>query len=500
MEPAQFTQTLPKILCCMCGQLIDSNPSNMCLDCVKQRVDITEGITKQISINFCKTCGKYLQPPNSWQFCEPESPQLLSFCLKKIKGLNKVKLVDAGFVWTEPHSKRLKVKLSIQKEVFNSAIVQQSFIVEYIVVDQMCEKCTKMQTNQNFWTAATQVRQKVDHKRTFYFLEQLIIKHSAHNNTLNIKEFSDGVDFYFGHRSHALKFVDFMNSVCPIRYKTAEKLISQDDRSNTYNINYTFSVEIAPICKDDLICLPTKLANSLGNICPLVLCSKISSQVHVLDPFSLKTGEILSGTYWKYNFRSIMNSRQLIEYIVLDVTPRNVSHGKMGLADVQVARNADFGVNDALFYTTTHLGNLLKPGDLALGYDLSTANFNDADVQSIKKYNLPDVILVRKFFPKQKKKSRIWKLKALAKEKEILKKSDIAKEEQEYEEFLQEVEENPDLRAQINLYKVPGAEKFAKQQTEEKMDDVDGEGPVVHDVQLDELLEDMTLSDEEAEI
>ena len=26
-------------------------------------------------------------------------------------------LVDAGFIWTEPHSKRVKVKLTIQKEV-----------------------------------------------------------------------------------------------------------------------------------------------------------------------------------------------------------------------------------------------------------------------------------------------------------------------------------------------------------------------------------------------
>jgi nonsense-mediated mRNA decay protein 3 len=38
-------------------------------------------------------------------------------CIKKLKGLQKVRLVDAGFIWTEPHSKRLKVKLTIQKEV-----------------------------------------------------------------------------------------------------------------------------------------------------------------------------------------------------------------------------------------------------------------------------------------------------------------------------------------------------------------------------------------------
>ena len=60
---------------------------------------------------------RYLQPPSTWLTCALESRELLSMCLKKLKGLNKVHLVDAGFVWTEPHSKRIKVKLTVQKEV-----------------------------------------------------------------------------------------------------------------------------------------------------------------------------------------------------------------------------------------------------------------------------------------------------------------------------------------------------------------------------------------------
>jgi NMD protein affecting ribosome stability and mRNA decay len=52
---------------------------------------------------------RYLQPPSEWVPCALESRELLSLCLKKLKGLNRVKLVDAGFVWTEPHSKRIKV-------------------------------------------------------------------------------------------------------------------------------------------------------------------------------------------------------------------------------------------------------------------------------------------------------------------------------------------------------------------------------------------------------
>ena len=55
-----------------------------------------------------------------------------------------------------------------------------------------------------------QVRQHVSHKRTFMFLEQLIVKHGAHEQCLNIKECHQGLDFYFGNRSHAQKFVDFL--------------------------------------------------------------------------------------------------------------------------------------------------------------------------------------------------------------------------------------------------------------------------------------------------
>lgn len=32
----------------------------------------------------------------------------------KLCTLFQLKLVDAGFIWTEPHSKRLKLKLAVQ--------------------------------------------------------------------------------------------------------------------------------------------------------------------------------------------------------------------------------------------------------------------------------------------------------------------------------------------------------------------------------------------------
>ena len=70
-----------------------------------------------------------------------ESKELMAMCLRKIQGLSKVKLIDAVWIWTEPHSLRLKIKLTVQKEVINGAILQQTVVVEYIIRNQQCKAC-----------------------------------------------------------------------------------------------------------------------------------------------------------------------------------------------------------------------------------------------------------------------------------------------------------------------------------------------------------------------
>jgi len=73
---------------------------------------------------------------------------------------------------------------------------------------------------------------------------------------------------------------------------------------------------------------------------------------------------------------------------------------KYAMADVEVARESDFGVTDETFrVTTAHLGNLLQTGDVVLGYDLVTSVYDDEEVLS-KSFNkgfvMPDVVLVKK--------------------------------------------------------------------------------------------------------
>ena len=48
----------------------------------------------------------------------------------------------------------------LSHQVINAAILEQTFIVEFTVFNQMCTDCQKKETN-NFWKAVVQVRQKV---------------------------------------------------------------------------------------------------------------------------------------------------------------------------------------------------------------------------------------------------------------------------------------------------------------------------------------------------
>ena len=112
----------------------------------------------------------------------------------------------------------------------------------------MCTECQRRQAT-DYWQAVVQIRQKIDHKKTFFYLEQLILKHRVHASTLRIKEIHDGLDFFFASKSEARKLVDFLLAIFPCRCLTSQRLISHDTHSNTYNYKYTFSIEIVPVCK-----------------------------------------------------------------------------------------------------------------------------------------------------------------------------------------------------------------------------------------------------------
>jgi nonsense-mediated mRNA decay protein 3 len=249
-----------------------------------------------------------------------------------------------------------------------------------------------------------------------------------------------------------------------------------------------------------------------------------------------------------------------MEFIVLDVEPSSRTHGKWVMADAQVALSGAFRSTGAyeddrmmdyetaasanqIFHTRTHLGGILQPGDAVMGYHLSNTNFNSDDFARLPLDRIPDVILVRKTYPNRRKKnkSRNWRLRSIAKEEGEEGETgsgrgavgrmggrDQKKVEEDYELFLRDLEEDPEMRSSVNLYKTDGTKpakdksKTSDAKTPKKdqhtMDVDEAPAPVAEvfseagvedeaeadfpEVNLDELLEnfdEMTLGEQEQE-
>ncbi|KAF2139280.1 uncharacterized protein K452DRAFT_254544 [Aplosporella prunicola CBS 121167] len=500
-------QSAATILCCNCGAPIDgtSAAGALCYDCIKLTVDISGGIQREATLHVCRDCDRWMSPPNQWLVAAPESRELLALCLRKLRGLNKVRIIDASFIWTEPHSRRVKVKITIQQEAFQGTILQQTFEVEYVVANQQCPDCAKSYTH-NTWRACVQVRQKVPHKRTFLYLEQLILKHSAHRDTINIKETHEGIDFFFAARNSAEKFVDFLKSVVPVNSKKSQELISMDVHTSVKSYKFSFSVEIVPICKDDLVVLPIKMAKQLGNIAPLTLCNRVGTAIQVMDVQTLQTADISPDVYWRVPFTPLADVTELAEFIVLDIQPLGQTKGRYLLAEAEVARASDMGVNDKTYFCRTHLGGLLHPGDSVLGYHLEGTNFNNTlydELENSKyKSTIPDVVLVKKHYERKKKNKRNWKVKRMAKEEsEMLpRKQDQERLERDFEMFLRDVEEDADYRAGVALYKSQHAPQRGDAEEMDEDESEAGDEDQGLQIPMDQLLdemEDLTMADGE---
>lgn len=321
-------------------------------------------------------------------------------------------MIDAAFIWTEPHSRRIKVKLTIQKEVTGGDTLRQVFEVEYVVSSMMCDQCHRIEAR-DFWKAKVQVRQRLAHKKTLLYLEQLLSKTLHQFNCTKTKPLGEGIDFFFDKCDDARKIVEYMQKVIPCRYSASQQLISHDTRSNIYNYKYTFSVEIVPICKEDIVCLPLATSKALGNIGRLCICTRVTHNIYLINPFNLKTAELNATIYFRQPFTSITNSKRLTEYMIMNVEQLDKTvvdksaesdsenDGKYSLADVWVVRSSELGSSESEIHCKTHLGHLLSPGDSVLGFDLANSNLNNAeldDYQQIQGDRLPDVILLKKCY------------------------------------------------------------------------------------------------------
>ena len=494
-------QTYSKIICCICGASIEANSRGICETCERKNIDITSGITKSLIIHYCKNCNRYLKPP--WIKCEKESEEMMNLCLSKIKGLNKIKVIDSSFIWSEPHSKIIKIKLTIQKEI-DKILVSTSFIVEFKEEWIQCEDCAKTFTP-HIWKCSVQIRQKVNHKRTFLYLEQLILKHKTYTKAINIKEQNEGVDFFFSNKSQGNSFSSFIQSCLVCKSKQSRQLISVDEKSNVAEYKDTILIEIAPVCQDDLIILNKEQYKKFGGIGPILLCFKQTSFLSFIDPISFDMKTLDNNSYWRYELKSYVNRNCMSEFLILsceeeidykrinlenskknsmcienDLNNNNnninnnsikgknifdnsiydnshlskINENKFKIVNVKCVKNSSKNESEVI-EIRTFLGRKMHPGDIFLGYDLREINLSeDLEINLSKKNEkIPDVILVKK---KYKNYRKIFKLKHLNMQIDEGKKKDKNKKnqkEKEEEDFMKEIGENKELREEIDLYR-----------------------------------------------
>lgn len=170
----QVTRTPATVACCICGAPIAANPLSMCAPCIATNGNVAESLPSRCELQNCRTCGRYLLPRKVWAVADWESRELMAVCLKKLKGLSRLKLVDAQFIWTEPHSKRthahgttssiacaledgdacgdrfletvdwragVKVKLTVQDDVYSGTVLEQQCVVEYVIINVQVRRC-----------------------------------------------------------------------------------------------------------------------------------------------------------------------------------------------------------------------------------------------------------------------------------------------------------------------------------------------------------------------
>ena len=298
--------------------------------------------------------------------------------------------------------------------------------------------------------------------------------------------------------------------------KSSKKLIGTDDKSNVCNYKYTHLVEIATLCKDDLLFLPKTLAKKIGNISRLVLVKNVSNVINVIDPLSGQTGNIESDAYWRDPFRPVITAARtrLTRYVILGKEPvfleRNLSKKAIGkkqrikLATITAARESDLGQNDSQIEEISHLGYLMKSGDVCMGYDLTEAQMVDDDAEELRnsgKGTFPDVVFVRKLYggvasgEADAAKKRMFQLKRLdiKKGEEENKKSKkefkaALDEALDEEDFMQELEADREMRTRVNIYKSDAVAKKVHEDGNDEDEDEDDQK-----ITLDELLDGLVL-------
>jgi nonsense-mediated mRNA decay protein 3 len=306
----------------------------------------------------------------------------MALCLKRVSGLNKVKILDAFWIWTEPHSKRLKIAIEIEKTVLDDRItLRQKVEVEYVVHNRQCLECIR-EASEHSWGAQVQLRQRTSDSRSLISLESALTKAGMHHLMLSVDVVRHGMNLFFKNKNQAEKVIHFLSGRVPVRVKSSKKMVSANKQSNTQKYEHVYLVDVVPLVKHDLVYLsrdqkgggagggavssastPVSGGGSGAQHGELMIVERLSSSLHLINPLTLRRVEMTATKYFSLSspLVALMSTRQAIPYIVLDIDQPPSSGGGRGggikeenISDVTVGRPSSLCLSHSLSACLSH--------------------------------------------------------------------------------------------------------------------------------------------------
>lgn len=361
----------------------------MCFECtVRELPKLKIETTRQI--DRCSTCMRYSVPPSSWTTLRFEGPEMLAYLLKKIPELAKLRLVDAYFIHSEEHSKRVRMKISIERtgELGIEGIEHaEETDITWVIKGKHCLDCARAASNQT-WSCVVQLRQKTLSKRTLLLLEQAILKAGLHNETTDIKGEQDGIDFFYNSRTASLKLVRFIEEYAPTKVKISEQLVTLDKKSSNSRYKFAYSVEIPALNVNDLIYIPQVLAKRLS-LTQMCLVVRISKSVLLADTKG-QVKDLGKVDYFRFSkeIRVIgsIDAQKSFEVVEVEGQYKKTVQKKSTEHQAHTGNHLNFGKNrvydvlllreDGEMVTSKTLVKGLEVGTKVFGYDLINLNTN----------------------------------------------------------------------------------------------------------------------------
>jgi len=344
---AEESGRLASILCPECGQpTVAREDSCLCVACVASREDWSvrlaahvERYPKVLSFTRCSGCGLVAAGESRrarWIEAEHESEALLAVLLRRAKGAllgkraastveglsralggGQLELREARLVWTEPHSRRVRVEVTVRHASASGAATARTCLLEFVEERRQCERCgserksKKMGQGNGDFAAKVQIRAKrVDGgeggARTLRSLEEFV---RARREPATARRVPRGLDVEFESRQAAARFVHDLRRVAPIKLDgTSRKLVTHDERSATAEFQKTSLVHVPPVDKRDLVLVDGTLA--------LVL--NVRNSIKLLELPAASRREVSADKFFREPFDPVASAADLLVFDAVD--------------------------------------------------------------------------------------------------------------------------------------------------------------------------------------